>query len=648
MRRSKAAAPEAGAAAGVPDAQDQQQQHDEPPWESRTVAAAPAVAADLWVRQSTSSAGSRPDSGLAELAQTVGRPCSAPEVAVSTSGIGDSSSVRAGTAYSQWPASAVNTPELPVAEQQQQQQQLAHDLVDVLGVLLKQQLADTSSRQAKEARNDTLAVLQHLSKIPSCCTALATSSIMPMLLAAATTPGLQASSQYVPVGALTKDDGDHEMKLLLWAPLGNIATNSSEGLTSAGTLLRCMLLVVDESDGTSTFAVGRWSLDQLLALRRTAWSVLQQVAPLSKDEFRSCGGVNTLIRHTANSYMEGSISMYASSGSGSRAAPGSPSGHTQASLQQSLAPIGTSTSAKRSSSSIEPALRLLQRVVAADAAMATALVEAGVLPVLLQLLQSPVCYDVEAVRVGVLLLLAELCDAAGSSCRDQLRQIEGVGLLLKECQEMLEFDSSTPSLAGLSALDCLWRCCIPSSRCRAQFLALDGMDLLLGLLLKGNKYFRPVTLSILADLLADKRSLPFFMEWHSPSPTAAAPATIGTAVAGSPSSPSRAPRPAVINAVQLLLSIWREQDQARGLTGPDGVLANPSRPLAGLGERTKWRLSDMGGSGGYGQLEGERKQQIERIQAASSPDLLMDKVGIAADHPLPVGSALGLSDRRRL
>ena len=141
---------------------------------------------------------------------------------------------------------------------------------------------------------------------------------------------------------------------------------------------------------------------------------------------------------------------------------------------------------------------------------------------------------------------------------------------------------------------------------------------------------RPVTLSILADLLADKRSLPFFMEWHSPSRTAATPAAIGTAVTGTPSSPSRAPRPAVINAVQLLLSIWREQDQARGLTGPDGVLANPSRPLAGLGERTKWRLSDMGGSGGYVHLESERKQQIEKIQAASSTDLLMDKVGVGA------------------
>lgn len=136
-------------------------------------------------------------------------------------------------------------------------------------------------------------------------------------------------------------------------------------------------------------------------------------------------------------------------------------------------------------------------------------------------------------------------------------------------------------------------------------------------------------MSLLADLLADKRSHPFFIEWHSPLHTTAATLpTIGTAVAGVPNSPSRAPRPDVINAVQLLISIWREQDQARGLTGADGVLTNPSRPLAGLGERTKWRLSDMDGSGGYlHQLQGDKKLQNAKIQAATTQDVLMDKVG---------------------
>lgn len=65
-----------------------------------------------------------------------------------------------------------------------------------------------------------------------------------------------------------------------------------------------------------------------------------------------------------------------------------------------------------------------------------------------------------------------------------------VNCLCRVLYSILAFNSSTPNLASLSALDCLWRCCIPSSRCRAQFLALDGMDLLLGLLLDGSKYLR--------------------------------------------------------------------------------------------------------------------------------------------------------------
>lgn len=132
--------------------------------------------------------------------------------------------------------------------------------------------------------------------------------------------------------------------------------------------------------------------------------------------------------------MEGS-GWSSSSGLDSKpAAPASSSGRSRSTTQHGLSPIG-SLSSERSSHSIEPALRLLQRVVAADAAMATAFADAGVLPVLFQLLQSPVCADVLSVRVGVLLALAELCDAAGNSCRDQLRLIEGVGVLLKDCQE---------------------------------------------------------------------------------------------------------------------------------------------------------------------------------------------------------------------
>jgi hypothetical protein len=123
-----------------------------------------------------------------------------------------------------------------------------------------------------------LAVLQYLSSIPCCCAAFASASFLPTALAAATTPELQPSSQLVPAGALTSEDADHEMKLLLWGILGNAAAGSACCLSAvAPVLLRALLLVVDESAVHGCFAVGRWSREQLLALRKAAWSVLQQV-----------------------------------------------------------------------------------------------------------------------------------------------------------------------------------------------------------------------------------------------------------------------------------------------------------------------------------------------------------------------------------
>jgi hypothetical protein len=135
--------------------------------------------------------------------------------------------------------------------------------------------------QAKEQRNDVLAMLQHLSSIPCCCPAFANTSFLQTALAAATTPELQPTSQLVPAGALTSEDADHEMKLLLWGILGNAAAGDARCCSAvAPVLLRVLLLVVDESAVHGCFAVGRWSPEQLLALRKTAWSVLQQVTSM--------------------------------------------------------------------------------------------------------------------------------------------------------------------------------------------------------------------------------------------------------------------------------------------------------------------------------------------------------------------------------
>eukprot|EP00879_Flechtneria_rotunda_P031980 GHRR01035121.1.p2 GENE.GHRR01035121.1~~GHRR01035121.1.p2 ORF type:complete len:126 (+),score=47.96 GHRR01035121.1:279-656(+) len=103
--------------------------------------------------------------------------------------------------------------------------------------------------------------------------------------------------------------------------------------------------------------------------------------------------------------------------------------------------------------------------------------------------------------------------------------------------------------------------------------------------------------------------------------------SIVSSTISSTNSSSKRPRLNVIIASQLLIAIWREQDAARGMSGPDGLLANPVRPLAGAGGPSKWDVRDAGVMAGYGLLKEERKALLQRIAGASNPDLLLDKVG---------------------
>jgi hypothetical protein len=273
---------------------------------------------------------------------------------------------------------------------------------------------------------------------------------------------------------------------------------------------------------------------------------------------------------------------------------------------------------------------------------------------------------------------------------------------------ILDGDPYVPSLA---ALDALWRCCVQSHRSRAQLLAADGMDTLLGLLQRGNPALRPVLLSLLADLLADARSHAFFWEWHAPAaaggsgwssnsssfsvPRARPASGNGAAAAGAlhaaradsasgggggAAFPLQAAKArlsstgseqagawllaccgkgaasilpgssgSMVTAAQLLVSIWRHQDEALGVTGPEGVIANPGRPLSGSGAENRRtaaaRASSAGGGvlsshmDAYGLLLPGREVVLARIAQAGSPHSLMEKVSAAGDFVVAPSAA---------
>lgn len=230
------------------------------------------------------------------------------------------------------------------------------------------------------------------------------------------------------------------------------------------------------------------------------------------------------------------------------------------------------------------------------------------------------------------------------------------------------------------------------------------MDVILGLLQRGNPALRPVLLSLLADLLEDKRSHSFFWEWHAPAaaggsgwssnsssfsiPRARPPSGNGVAAAGAlqaaraDSAGGRGALPlqaakarlsstgseqagawllaccgrgaasilgssAVVTAAQLLVSIWRHQDEALGVSGPEGIIANPSRPLSGSGDgssagrRTAATRASSAGGGptnhvdAYGLMLPGRQVVLERIAQAGSAHSLMEKVG-GAEYLAPL------------
>lgn len=51
----------------------------------------------------------------------------------------------------------------------------------------------------------------------------------------------------------------------------------------------------------------------------------------------------------------------------------------------------------------------------------------------------------------------------------------------------------------------------------------------------------------------------------------------------------------------------QEEDSLRGITGPDGMLANTARPLAGLGKRTKWLPPE---NVAYGNMSPAKKETL--------------------------------------
>ncbi|KAJ9526659.1 hypothetical protein QJQ45_017570 [Haematococcus lacustris] len=353
--------------------------------------------------------------------------------------------------------------------------------------------------------------------------------------------------------AITQEDPDYELKQLAWqaATTGCLATATASppdltadpsGLVleqaAAWGLLHLLLAFVELSPEATTnprvaqcaAAVSRrWVADQADTLREAALSRLHALLPLMPHLFIAADGPATLLRLLAGSLHGGHV---------------------------------------------EAALRLLHGLVAAVPAMAEVLGAAGLVEQLVTLLQDAA--QPPGVRHFALLLLAPLCRSGVENLR-RLRRAGGVGELLAQLERCKAADPTLPSPVTVAVVDAVWAGLVPDRKNAARFLVEGGVEAMCDLLETrpslaaavlyvlavqcGNRGHRAILLSTLCDLLENTRSHPFFHSWRS----------------------SRNQQ----CAAHLLLGIWGEEAQARGMT-QDGMLTNMRQPLEGRGGRTSW------------------------------------------------------------
>lgn len=225
----------------------------------------------------------------------------------------------------------------------------------------------------------------------------------------------------------------------------------------------------------------------------------------------------------------------------------------------------------------------------------TELGEAGGISLALELFcdeENPECVKQDAIAV-----LSSLCQEHEDN-RQRFRKEGGLNALRSALITLKSVDHTLPSAFGVAVMEALWYCVVTNRRNLARFLAADGLDAVIDLLEACNPHLYPVILSCLADILENPKSHVFVHEWKS----------------------TQNPE---INAAQLLLGIWRLEENARHMCDKSGIIANPTRPMTGSGERTEW-IPNLGTA--YTFQSPEKRNLMEKLKQVVTGDCIMAKI----------------------
>jgi len=190
----------------------------------------------------------------------------------------------------------------------------------------------------------------------------------------------------------------------------------------------------------------------------------------------------------------------------------------------------------------------------------------GAVDVMLGLIGEPIehdntatSYSALAIRQDALCVLSTLCLENETNQR-ALARARGISLL----RSLLAYDATSPVRSAailVATLDAVWNAVLGSDRNAARFLALDGVGALLALLEDAPAITHGQVLSALADLCESAQTgdeaARHIVAWAS--------------------------EKTALQAPQLLLRVWAQQEDILTIATDVGTITNTDRPLAGTG-----------------------------------------------------------------
>jgi hypothetical protein len=176
----------------------------------------------------------------------------------------------------------------------------------------------------------------------------------------------------------------------------------------------------------------------------------------------------------------------------------------------------------------------------------------SVLEILLTIVSDSKSEGMLSIRELAISIISTLCKDNREN-QKLLRRSNGIECLIKNMQ-FTEVDQSGNGITFLGAvMDCLSNAVFGNKRSEIHFLDVEGVYVLLDLMETCEYTVKRLACSCLCTILENAKSFSYFVEWNS--------------------------KKTSINASQLLVELYKNEDKRFGVTFNDGILNNGERPL---------------------------------------------------------------------